>query len=109
MLDLEIAVLQSKNCKPTLARRARSAAAIAVLAGVSFCYLGSAPAAARQASWEEECARRVVAPGNGELLREMNCSRQRDCQSLANQQGSKTFGNGCFGVSPSRTATAVND
>lgn len=43
---------------------------------------------------------RVVTPGSGDALRNYNCSRQKECQQMANSQGSMMTGMGCFFVAP---------
>ncbi|MCV9935129.1 hypothetical protein OIU35_02020 [Boseaceae bacterium BT-24-1] len=75
-------------------------AAVALLAGAAFFGAGQAPALAQSTSWEEGCAVRMVTPGSGDILRTMNCDRQKMCQQMANAQGSMMMGMGCFGVEP---------
>lgn len=60
----------------------------------------STPAAAFDSNWEQGCAQRIVTPGPGDILRVMNCERQKDCQNQANAEGRTIYANGCFGVSP---------
>jgi hypothetical protein len=62
---------------------------------------GATPAAAQQQSWEIGCSQPVQAPGSGDLLRVMNCARQKDCQELANARGTTIMESGCFMVAPS--------
>lgn len=76
-------------------------AAIALLAAIGTMAPLSSTAQAQTSSWEIGCAQKVVSPGNGETLREMNCTRQKDCQDEANRRGATFTGNGCFGVAPS--------
>jgi hypothetical protein len=78
----------------------RHGAAVALLAGAAFFGAGQAPALAQSTSWEEGCAMRVVTPGSGDALRNYNCARQKECQQMANAQGSMMMGRGCFGVEP---------
>lgn len=82
----------------------RHGAAAALLAGASFFSAGQAPALAQSTSWEEGCAMRVVTPGSGDALRNYNCARQKECQQMANAQGSMMMGMGCFFVEPKATA-----
>jgi hypothetical protein len=84
----------------------RHGAAAALLAGGVFFGLGQAPAAAQSTSWEEGCATRVVTPGSGDILRTTNCGRQKDCQQMANAQGSMMMDKGCFFVMPNASAPA---
>ncbi|RXT57638.1 hypothetical protein B6S44_04310 [Bosea sp. Tri-44] len=88
----------SKIARHTTLRVPFAAAAIAV--GVVTLGFGSSPAAAQSTSWEEGCAVRNVTPGPGDILRNYNCTRQKDCQQMANAQGSMMMGMGCFGVEP---------
>ncbi len=76
------------------------AAALAFMAGTAFFSTGSSPAAA-QAGWEEGCAARMISPGAGDALRVNNCARQKECQQMANAQGTVMMGRGCFFVAPS--------
>lgn len=85
----------------------RHGAAVALLAGAAFFGTGQAPALAQSMSWEEGCAMRVVTPGSGDILRTTNCGRQKDCQQMANAQGSMMMGNGCFFVMPNAPAPAA--
>jgi len=78
----------------------RHGAAVALLAGAAFFSAGQAPAQAQSMSWEEGCAMRVVTPGSGDILRTTNCGRQKDCQQMANAQGSMMMDKGCFFVMP---------
>ncbi len=86
----------------------RYGAAVALLAGAAFFGAGQAPAFAQSTSWEEGCAMRVVTPGSGDILRTTNCGRQKDCQQMANAQGSMMMGNGCFFVMPNAPAPAAH-
>lgn len=85
----------------------RHGAAVALLAGAAFFSAGQAPALAQSTSWEEGCAMRVVTPGSGDALRTYNCSRQKECQQMANAKGGMMMGMGCFGVEPKGTAPAA--
>lgn len=85
----------------------RHGAALALLAGAALFGAGQAPALAQSTSWEEGCAMRVVTPGSGDILRTTNCGRQKDCQQMANAQGSMMMGNGCFFVMPNAAAPAA--
>lgn len=85
----------------------RHGAAVALLAGAALFGAGQAPASAQSTSWEEGCAMRVVTPGSGDILRTMNCARQKECQQMANAQGSMMMGLGCFGVEPQAQAPAA--
>jgi hypothetical protein len=85
----------------------RHGAAITLLAGAAFFSAGQAPALAQSTSWEEGCAMRVVTPGSGDALRTYNCSRQKECQQMANAKGGMMMGMGCFGVEPKGTAPAA--
>lgn len=76
------------------------AAAFVVLTGAAFAGGGIAPATAQAASWEEGCAVRMVTPGSGDILRTMNCDRQKMCQQMANAKGGMMMGMGCFFVEP---------
>lgn len=76
-------------------------AAIVFLISVGTIAPLSSTAQAQPSSWEIACAQKVVSPGNGDILREMNCTRQKDCQAEANRRGATFTGNGCFGVAPS--------
>lgn len=71
---------------------------VGVLAAVG---VFSSRAEAQTSSWEIGCAQTTVTPGNGDILREMNCSRQKDCQTQANRHGMAFYRNGCVGVTPS--------
>jgi len=84
----------------------RYGAAVALLAGAAFFGVGQAPASAQSTSWEEGCAMRVVTPGSGDILRTTNCGRQKDCQQMANAQGSMMMDKGCFFVMPNAAPTA---
>ncbi|AZO77279.1 hypothetical protein B5U98_17040 [Bosea sp. Tri-39] len=77
-----------------------AAAAFAIATGFVTLGLGNGPAAAQSTNWEEGCAMRVVTPGSGDILRTMNCARQKECQQMANARGSMMMGMGCFGVEP---------
>jgi hypothetical protein len=68
---------------------------------------GAAPARAQSMSWEDGCAMRVVTPGSGDILRTMNCDRQKTCQQMANAKGGMMMGMGCFGVEPKTPAPAA--
>lgn len=83
----------------------RSPAVVAALAGLAFAaggLLSAAPASAQEPlqSWEIGCATRNVTPGPGDLLRTMNCDRQKGCQTMANAKGAMMMEMGCFGVMP---------
>ncbi len=87
--------------------RARShrPAVIAALAGLAFAagsLLSGVPALAQEAkqSWEIGCATRNVTPGAGDLLRTMNCDRQKGCQEMANAKEGMMMEMGCIGVMP---------
>lgn len=81
------------------------AAAIAILAGTAFFGAGPSPASA-QSSWEQGCATRMVSPGAGDALRVNNCTRQKECQQMANAKGTMMMGMGCFFVAPSGAQAA---
>jgi hypothetical protein len=85
----------------------RHGAAVALLAGAALFSAGHAPAFAQSMNWEEGCAMRVVTPGSGDILRTMNCARQKECQEMANAQGRTMMGLGCFGVEPQAPAPAA--
>ena len=85
----------------------RHGAAAALLAGGMFFGLGQAPAMAQSTSWEEGCAMRVITPGSGDALRNYNCTRQKECQQMANAKGGMMMGMGCFGVEPNAAAPAA--
>lgn len=84
----------------------RHGAAVALLAGAAFFSAGQAPALAQSTSWEEGCAMRVITPGSGDALRNYNCTRQKECQQMANTKGGMMMGMGCFGVEPNGAAPA---
>ena len=86
----------------------RHGAAVALLAGAAFFGAGHAPALAQSMSWEEGCAMRVVTPGSGDAMRNYNCARQKECQQMANAQGSMMMGMGCFGVAPQAQPPAAH-
>lgn len=92
--------LSHHNARFLTATAFRHGAAVALLAGAALLGSGQAPALAQSTSWEEGCAMRVVTPGSGDILRTTNCGRQKDCQQMANAQGSMMMGNGCFFVMP---------
>lgn len=71
----------------------------AILAGGAL-FGASAPARAQSTSWEEGCAMRMVTPGPGDILRTMNCDRQKMCQQMANAKGGMMMDMGCFFVGP---------
>ena len=80
------------------------AAALAVIAGGVWIGAGAAASAQTQQpdmKWETGCAWRDVTPGSGDALRQYNCTRQKECQLMANAQGSTMMGMGCFFVQPS--------
>lgn len=79
------------------------AAAFAILTGLAS-GAGAAPAAAQSMNWEDGCAMRVVTPGSGDILRTMNCDRQKMCQQMANAKGGMMMGMGCFFVEPKAPA-----
>lgn len=87
--------------------RSLSLGYIPLTAGVAFvgvlAAVGAFPsrAEAQSSSWEIGCAQTTVTPGNGDILRELNCSRQKDCQAQANRHGMAIYRNGCLGVAPS--------
>jgi hypothetical protein len=76
-----------------------TAAILALLAGAAVFGASTSQAAERQ-SWEIGCAWREVTPGPGDALRNYNCTRQRDCQQMANAKGQMMMGLGCFFVMP---------
>jgi hypothetical protein len=82
----------------------RRGAAAALLAGAAFFGGGQEPALAQSTSWEEGCAMRVVTPGSGDALRVYNCTRQKECQQMANAKGGMMMELGCFGVMPRAAA-----
>jgi hypothetical protein len=85
--------------------RSRRPSVIVGLIGLAFAagsLLCGAPALAQEPkqSWEIGCATRNVTPGPGDLLRTMNCDRQKSCQEMANARGSMMMEMGCIGVMP---------
>lgn len=78
----------------------RHGAALALLAGAALFSTGQGPALAQSMNWEDGCAMRVVTPGSGDILRTMNCTRQKECQQMANAKGGMMMSMGCFGVEP---------
>lgn len=91
--------------------RARKPAFMAAMAGLALAvggFLHGAPAFAQEAkqSWEIGCAMRNVTPGPGDLLRTMNCDRQKGCQEMANAKGAMMMEMGCLGVTPIGRAPA---
>lgn len=95
-----------KTARHAALRAPFAAAAFAIATGFVTLGLGSSPAAAQSTSWEEGCAVRNVTPGPGDILRNHNCTRQKDCQQMANAQGSMMMGMGCFFVMPSTAPAA---
>lgn len=95
------------NSRSLTATAFRRGAAVTFLAGAALFGAGQAPASAQSTNWEEGCAMRVVTPGSGDILRTMNCARQKECQQMANIQGSMMMGLGCFGVEPQAQAPAA--
>ena len=95
------------NVRVAIPASVRYGAAVALLAGAALFGAGQAPAAAQSMSWEDGCAMRVVTPGSGDILRTTNCGRQKDCQQMANAQGSMMMGNGCFFVMPNAAPPAA--
>lgn len=85
---------------PTI-RSGLGLAGVVLLSGLALAGTSSRPAFAQSSSWETGCAERIVQPGSGDALRVYNCSRQKDCQQLANRENRTVFASGCFGVSPS--------
>ncbi|WP_156412346.1 hypothetical protein [Bosea sp. Root483D1] len=102
--DLFMIDLFHRNSRTLTASAFRHGAAVALLAGAALFGAGQAPALAQSTSWEEGCAMRVVTPGSGDILRTMNCARQKECQQMANAKGSTMMGLGCFGVAPQAQA-----
>ena len=98
--------LSHHNVRFLTATAFRHGVAVALLAGAALLGAGQAPASAQSTSWEEGCAMRVVTPGSGDILRTTNCGRQKDCQQIANAQGSMMMGNGCFFVMPNAAPAA---
>jgi hypothetical protein len=88
----------------TLAR----AALLAFAAGGIWIGAGTAPASAQtqqpDMKWETGCAWRDVTPGSGDALRQYNCTRQKECQLMANAKGGMMMGMGCFFVQPAPTS-----
>lgn len=82
------------------------AVAFAILSGAAF-GAGAAPASAQSMNWEEGCAMRMVTPGSGDILRTMNCDRQKMCQQMANAKGGMMMGMGCFFVEPKAPTPAA--
>lgn len=99
-------ISESRTARHVALRAPFAAAAFAIATGIVTLGLGSAPAAAQSTSWEEGCAVRNVTPGPGDILRNYNCTRQKDCQQMANAQGSMMMGMGCFGVMPNAAPMA---
>lgn len=95
------------NLRAAIPASVRYGAAVALFAGAALFSAGQAPASAQSMNWEEGCAMRVVTPGSGDILRTTNCGRQRDCQQMANAQGSMMMGNGCFFVMPNAAPPAA--
>lgn len=89
------------------ARLAR-AAAVALFASGIFVAANAGPAAAQtqrpDMKWETGCAWRDVQPGSGDAMRQYNCTRQKECQLMANAKGSMMMGMGCFFVQPAPTS-----
>ncbi|CAN7212379.1 hypothetical protein LJR090_000820 [Bosea sp. LjRoot90] len=83
---------------------ALGAAVIAAILAGSALFGAATPARAQSTSWEEGCAGRMVTPGSGDILRTMNCDRQKMCQQMANAKGGMMMGMGCFGVEPKGAA-----
>jgi hypothetical protein len=77
---------------------------LALLAGAALLLASPTPAAALDTTWREACRAPVVTPGYGDMVRNYNCSRQSDCQALANARGTTVNEAGCFGVSPEAPA-----
>ena len=77
------------------------ALALSAMATVAIGLSAAQPASAQDFGWEDGCAARVVSPGSGDALRVYNCSRQKDCQQIANARGTAIFEAGCFNVQPS--------
>jgi hypothetical protein len=98
---------QSKMARHNTLRMPLAAAAFAIGVGFVTLGFGNSPAAAQSTSWEEGCAVRNVTPGPGDILRNHNCTRQKDCQQMANAQGSMMMGMGCFFVMPSTAPAAT--
>ncbi len=86
-----------------LSNTRRSLGAVAMIAGVMVFGLldGGHNAAAARSSWQEGCAWREVTPGPGDAHRTYNCTRQRDCQRMADAAGRAVMSMGCIGVGPS--------
>ena len=82
------------------------AAALAVVAGGIWIGAGGAPAQAAwpDTSWEAGCAWREIQPGSGDTFRQYNCVRQKECQQMANAQGSMMMDKGCFFVAPAQSS-----
>ena len=83
-------------------------ALLALFAGGVWIGAGAAPASAQtqqpDMKWETGCAWRDVTPGPGDALRQYNCTRQKDCQQMANAKGSMMMGMGCVMVEPAAKA-----
>lgn len=90
----------SSNAVIGLAGRA---VGLAVFAGLALAAATPA-AAATPSGWQKGCAERIVTPGSGDALRVHNCSRQKDCQDLANASGRAVFALGCFGIEPEQAS-----
>lgn len=83
-------------------RRSAGLAALIALAFAAGGLFSAAPARAEEPrqSWEIGCSARNVTPGAGDLLRTMNCDRQKGCQEMANAKGAMMMEMGCIGVMP---------
>lgn len=84
------------------------AALLAFAAGSIWIGAGAAPASAQtqqpDMKWETGCAWREVTPGSGDALRQYNCTRQKECQLMANAKGAMMMNMGCFFVQPAPTS-----
>lgn len=82
-------------------RRTALALAVALMGTIGGVSSMTSAAYAQDSGWEAACDQNVVSPRNSDNLREIYCSRRRDCQADANRRGAPAYGNGCFGVPPS--------
>lgn len=82
-------------------RRTALALAVTLMGTIGGVSSMTSAANAQAATWEAACEQKVYSTRNNDTLREIYCSRQRDCQADANRRGAPAFGNGCFGVAPS--------
>ncbi len=84
------------------------AASLALVVGGLWIGAAAAPASAQtqqpDMKWETGCAWRDITPGSGDALRQYNCTRQKECQLMANAKGAMMMSMGCFFVEPAPTS-----